>query len=376
MPFGGVTLSEKRKDHMIRRQYSFLTAAAIFGLLICAGCQSAVGAEPKRVLLLHPSSGANLLSAIKIQAELQRQSPERLEIYDASLITGRPIDEEIADRYGDYLRSTFADGRVDLAVVVGGAALRLYQRYRLQLFPSTPLLAIAEERRLPISNLPGNETTITTVINHAGVVNNILQVLPQTTNVAIVIGNSPIEQYWVEQMRNPFRPFESRLSFVWLNNVSFEEMLSRAATFPPRSAIFFALVLTDAANVARDEDDVFSALHGVANAPIFSYRDGYFGRGLVGGPLISMDERSRTAASAAVRILRGEPPSEIRIPPIGFSILKFDWREMQRWDISEARLSAGSEIFFRDPGVWEQYRAHILAICAALLTAQPRSSKT
>jgi hypothetical protein len=98
------------------------------------------------VLLLHPSSGANLLSAVKIHAELQRQSPERLEIYDASLITGRPIDQEIADRYGDYLRSTFPDGRVDLAVVVGGAALRLYQRYRLQLFPSTPLLAIAAMR--------------------------------------------------------------------------------------------------------------------------------------------------------------------------------------------------------------------------------------
>jgi hypothetical protein len=31
--------------HMIRRQYSFLTAAAIFGLLICVGCQGALAAE-------------------------------------------------------------------------------------------------------------------------------------------------------------------------------------------------------------------------------------------------------------------------------------------------------------------------------------------
>ena len=48
-----VSGSEKLNGHMIRRQYSFLTAAAIFGLLICVGCQAAVAAEPKRVMLLH-----------------------------------------------------------------------------------------------------------------------------------------------------------------------------------------------------------------------------------------------------------------------------------------------------------------------------------
>ena len=114
---------------------------------------------------------------MKIRAELERQSPEPLEIYDASLVAGRPVDEIVADRYGDYLRSIFPDQSLDLAVVVGGAALRLYERYRAQLFPSTPLLAIAEERRFPASNVLSNETTITTRIDFAGVIGNILQLL-------------------------------------------------------------------------------------------------------------------------------------------------------------------------------------------------------
>jgi hypothetical protein len=54
------------------------------------------------------------------------------------------------------------------------------------------LLAIAEERRFLASNYRGNETTITTRIDFAEVIRNILQLLPETTNVAIVIGNSPI----------------------------------------------------------------------------------------------------------------------------------------------------------------------------------------
>jgi C4-dicarboxylate-specific signal transduction histidine kinase len=40
---------------------------------------------------------------------------------------------------------------------------------------------------------------------------------------------------------------------------------------------------------------------------------------------------------------------------------------MQRWGISESRLPPGSEIFFRDPTAWDQYRSQILAICAVLL---------
>jgi C4-dicarboxylate-specific signal transduction histidine kinase len=45
----------------------------------------------------------------------------------------------------------------------------------------------------------------------------------------------------------------------------------------------------------------------------------------------------------------------------------FDWRELNRWNIPEARLPLGSEIRFREAGLWEQYRLQIVATCAAFL---------
>ena len=351
----------------IRRRSACSSATIISCLIACFASQVALAAEPKRVLLLHPSSGINLLAAINVRAELLRQSAEPLEIYDASVVTGRPADDIVSDRYGDYLDSLFPDKRLDLAVVVGGASLRLFQRHRMKLFPSTPLVAVAEVRRFPTSHLPANETAITTTIDHKGLIENILQVLPETDNVVVMIGNSSIEQYWVEQMRLEFQPFAGRVSFTWLNELSLEDMLNRVAVLPPRSAIYFAFMLTDATGTAHEEEVVFSKLRGVANAPIFSYSDGYFGSGIVGGPLMAMQERSRTAAGAALRILRGEAPNDINTPPIGFSTPKFDWREMQRWGISQARLPAGSEIQFRAPTAWEEYRWQIVAITAVIL---------
>ena len=80
-----------------------------------------------------------------------------------------------------------------------------------------------------------------------------------------------------------------------------------------------------------------------------------------------MLEASRKTAAVAVRILGGEKAGDIKIPPIGFATPKFDWREMQRWGISESRLPPGSEIHFRNPTAWEQYRVQILAIFAVIL---------
>jgi signal transduction histidine kinase len=198
-------------------------------------------------------------------------------------------------------------------------------------------------------------------------VENILKVLPSTTNIAVVIGNSPNEQYWLEQLRADLKPLETRVAFTWFNELSFEEMLQRAAVLPPNTAIFYPLLTVDAAGVPHEEGKAMARLRAVTNAPIFSYSDAFLGKGIVGGPLISISSVSREAAGAAVRILRGEAPSDIKMSPIRYTTPRFDWNELQRWNINESRLPPGSEVYFRVPGVWEQYRAEITAALAALL---------
>jgi signal transduction histidine kinase len=334
---------------------------------VCFACLAASAAEPKRVLLLYYSFGGNLVNATHFRAALERQSPELLDIYDAPLNTARPADEDVAARYADYLHALFPDQRLDLVVAVGASAVRLFQRYRPQHFPSTPMLAIAEGRRIPISDLTENDIVVATAIDLAGVIENILRVLPDTTNVAVVVGNSPNERFWLEQMRVAFQPFASRVSFTYFNDLSFDEMLKRAGKLPPRSAIFHLMLLTDATGTTYEDVKVLPRLHAVANAPIFSYYDINFGNGIVGGPLISVQDKSQVAASVALRILGGEASRDIKVQPIGFAAPKFDWREMQRWGISESRLPPGSEIYFRQPSAWQQYRGQILAIFAALL---------
>jgi C4-dicarboxylate-specific signal transduction histidine kinase len=93
------------------------------------------------------------------------------------------------------------------------------------------------------------------------------------------------------------------------------------------------------------------------------------GRGIVGGPLMQTQALGQQAAEVALRILKGEAPSGINPPSVLFGAPMYDWRELRRWGISEARLPPGSIVQFREPTVWEQYRWQII-LTAAVLVAQ------
>ena len=224
-----------------------------------------------------------------------------------------------------------------------------------------------EQRRIQRSRLTEFDTVVAISHDLPAIVENILQVLPDTKTVAVVNGNSTNEQFWLEEIRREFSPFADRVSFIWYNDRSFEDILKHAAALPPHSAIFWHLMSVDVAGVAHEGDIALQRLYAVANAPIFTYDGAYFGREIVGGPMHSVSNLGRLAANAAVRILAGEKAGDVKIPASKFATPIFDWRLMQRWGISESRLPPGSEIYFREPSVWEQYRLQIMAIIATLL---------
>ena len=144
-------------------------------------------------------------------------------------------------------------------------------------------------------------------------------------------------------------------------------MVKRAATLPPRSALFYASVRVDAAGIPNEQNRVLASLRESANAPIFSYLDSNFGQGIVGGPVLSTQELGRRAADVALRILNGERPGSIKTPPVGLGVPMYDWRELQRWNISEARLPPGSVVQFRERSTWERYRWQLIGFFIALL---------
>jgi signal transduction histidine kinase len=326
---------------------------------------SAIAAETKRVLLLH-SFGREFAPYDAVVAafrtELAKGSSEPVAVYDASLDAGEAPGSDDTQPLVELLRHRFAGSTPDVVVTIGPPAAAFYLKNRDQIFPGTPLVVAAlDERFVHKSVLRAGDSAVVVHQHLPRLVDNILQVLPDTQTVAVVVGDSPLERFWLAENRKELATFANRVRLEWLNDLSLEQMRQRVAALPPHSAVLYTLMITDAAGVPHERGAALASLAEVSAAPIFSLYESELGHGVVGGPYHSQRRFGALAAAAALRALSGQVPADPIVQLVGYETPVYDWRELERWRIDPKRLPAGSAIRFRPPSLWDEHRALILA---------------
>jgi signal transduction histidine kinase len=342
-------------------------------LLLLALCV-AFGAEatgPQRVLIVH-SFGRDFAPydtiAAVFRTELARRSSEPIVFVEANLDYRRAANDREQRAFLDYLRARFDDGPPDVVVTIGPPAARFYVRHRSELFPAVPaVFGALDARFLGQLTLSPNDAFVAGKVDLPRLVGNILQLLPDTETLAVVIGASETERFWRGELQREFAPFAGRVRFEWLDALSLAQMKERVAKLPPRSAILYGLLIVDAAGVPHERQDALANLYAAANAPIFGLYENELGKGVVGGPYSSQRTNGEHLAAATLRALSAPATAQPQIDVVGFEPPVYDWRELARWNIDRARLPSGAEIRFRPPSIWEQHRVAVVATSAALV---------
>lgn len=327
-------------------------------------------AEPRRVLIIH-SFGQEFAPfdtmSSTFRTELARQSSEPLEFYESSIETARFTAIGNDGPLLAYLQTLFADRRLDLIVTIAEPATHFAIRHRPELFPQTPLLALVDHRQSDLVLATTNATIIPVHVRIPVLVENILEVLPDTTNVLMVLGASPFEQYWNDLCRREFAPFTNRIHFTYLSEQTLEQIGVRASELPPNSAVLYGMLAVDGAGVPYEQERALKSLYRQANAPLFGTFQSQLGHGIVGGRLISLEASGRLAAQTGLRLLQGEPPHTIRLRSSETVKLAYDWRELRRWNINPDRLPPDSDVRYRMPTFWEEYKWQLIGIHALCL---------
>ncbi len=342
-----------------------LVAAGLLLLLTLAAlCASA--ASPKRVLILNPF-GRDVAPFSAVASTFRSTLVEELgapvNFYEVPLDLERFPESEGESSLASFLAGRLKKQPIDLVVPIGAAGVQFAARYRDRLFPNTPILAVAAAPQLiPPGFLKTNATLVTQNINLRGMIDDMLQLKPETTNIVVVLGNSALERFWINQCRQEFQTFTNRVGFMWLNDLPLGQILERCADLPPHSFILNPLFVVDVEGVPNENEALLRSLHGIANAPLYAYFQSEFGLGPIGGRLFQDTKIGEQSARTAIRILHGESPEDIPPQVLQAPAPVFDWRELQRWQISDGRLPAGSSIRFRVPTFWEQYRWRVVGV--------------
>jgi signal transduction histidine kinase len=365
------------RSHSRRRPATWIAgicsaAGIVYCLLTFIQRPGALAAEPhpRSVLVIDQFETASAGSAAVLssfRSALRNNSYPPISIYIENLDVGRFQGSRYADALQAYFREKYRDKPIGSLLAVGSAALDLVLRLRSQLWPEAPVIFTAVDSGIGEQlTLPARVTGTTLSARLSDSVAIARAIVPGLKRVAIV-GDPPERQFIRRQILEQLATLAAELEVIDLTRLTMRELRQRVASLPSESAIVYVGLTRDAEDVAYTSYEALAELAQAANRPIVIAAESNLGTGAVGGIVASFTLIGREAAGLVRRILDGEDPD--KIPVSNSNVMKpiFDWRQLQRWNVSEDRLPPGSEVRFREPTAWERHWAAILAISAIVL---------
>ena len=321
---------------------------------------------PKRVLALYwynKDYPGNVIFDRSFQAALESAPAGSVEYYPEYLDTKRFPGENQSQLLHEYLRQKYADRTIDVAVAVTDVALDFLLKYRDSLFPQTPIVFGAVRR--PTTNEltagPGL-TGVTHVDTHRKTLDLALRLHPGTERVFIISGTLERDKRFETRAREELQGYESRVGITYLTDLPLDELIVKLKSLPQRSIVLY--VWQQAQNEqgkVLESIEVLGLIAPSAPVPIYGMSSHNLGSGIVGGYLSITEARVTRIAEIALRVANGERAQDIPVESAP-AVPMFDWRELQRWGISEDRLPPGSIVRFKEPTFWEQYKWHIIGV--------------
>ena len=258
----------------------------------------------------------------------------------------------------------YADRLFGVVIFQGAAALDFVLRSRGELWPGAPVVfAGVDEVTGKRSNYPSD---VTGTLYHLPFHNSATAaraLVPNLKRIALV-GNPWDHQAVRRHYKEEIPAFSSELEFIDLLGLPMAESRERVASLPSDTAIIYTSVTFDGAGTTYAPHEGLAAFADAARRPIIIDVVGHGGTaGFVATPALA----GQAAAQLAMRILTRENASNIPITRSDFTRPVSDWRQLQRFGISESRLPPRSEIRFQPLSLWDQYRWHTIVILSALL---------
>jgi signal transduction histidine kinase len=331
---------------------------------------SAVAAPlPRAVLIINesdPSSGAPTTFSITLRETLADVTPH-VAVYGETLDLSRFAGPKQEAILRTYLQEKYSDVRFGVIAAVGLSAFELVRRWRAELWPGVPVVfAAIDEMSAAKLKLDSDTTGLIMHRTIKSMMSAARLLVPDLKGVA-VLGGSLERDAYRRQYPQELPALAAEIEVTNLTGLPLAEQARRAAALPDNTAILYTGLFIDNAGTLYSSADSLAAIAKVANRPIVIDVEVLVGLGATGGYALNNVSYGKEVAALVRRILDGAPVGALPVAVSEFTKPVFDWRQLQRWGIDESTLPEGSEIRFRPPTAWEQYRWQIMLIAAVLL---------
>jgi signal transduction histidine kinase len=337
---------------------------------LCPAVCLAADPLPRSVLIITQStsvSGGAVAMLDAFASALNVNSPSRVAVYLEHLDLNRFPSPPHRQLMRNYLQEKYRETPIGVVIVDGPVALDFVLSWRGVMWSEVPVVfSGVDKATVDQLTLPPD---VTGFISHRALrdmVNTARLLVPGLKRV-VLVGDPPERDAYRQKYREEIGILATEVEFVDLTGLPVPDVKERVAALTNDAAVLYTAIFIDGAGVVYTPQNALRTIAEVSSRPIVTDAESQLGYGAVGGFVVSLTSAAREAAGLAVRILDGESASEIPVVTININKPIFDWRELKRWNIAERTLPPGSEVRFRNPTAWEQYRLQMLLICAVFL---------
>ena len=363
--------STHRRVQAVRCKWFAIPAILCFSSLLTALMAASETPPRKNLLILnevgiaHPASA---LVTLRLLSQLSVNPDYQVEVYVESLDSTSVVGEASQRETETQLVQKYQNRKIDVVVVMGPAAIKFLFRVSGTFLPDVPVIFCgSSEEQAGHPKLDARFTGSWMKLEPAKTLDAALRLSPEIRNVVIVGGSSTFDKGIEAITKASLSSYPAKLNFTYLTDLDMSTLLERLRHLPSRTIVLYTSFFRDAAgNQFVNATTALPLVSEAANAPVFGMSDTYLGRGTVGGYVISFAEQGKIAASLVLDILGGKKAEDIRIQTSP-SVYMFDWRQMQRWKLSEGKLPAGSIVLFQEPTLWQRAKWILLTGLVVIL---------
>ncbi len=357
--------------------WAAVSCLAILSAVVVAPATPAADA-PHRVLIVYDAD-STLAAAIEIarglRIGLNEHDPTGYEIYTEFLDSARFPDAASLDRMARHIQEKYRDRRPDAVVAAGPGAFALLMGRRDEIVPGVPLyFGAVMEKSLAGRELPPDVKGIISRFDLRQTLAFARSVQPTARTAVIVTGSSPVDQAWQDSARAALGDRHDGFEVSYLSGLSLEGFADALGRLPATTAVVILSVYEDADGRQFVPRESAAVLAKASAVPTYTVYDTYIGSGVLGGYVSGFHDVGELLGTLVRRDLAGgEGGAQVAVQrtyPVA------DWRALERYGIGESLLPPTTEVQFRPPSLWNDYRTEILVTrwCWCSPPRSPRSS--
>jgi PAS domain S-box-containing protein len=343
---------------------------SLCAVLVVACLSSAPAtAAPKSVLTIYSQAreSANIAAYDEgLYKSLRAAAGGDVSYYAEFMDSTRFSGESHVQAVRDYLSHKYAGRQIDALVLVGKMAADAIAGGGGPVFPNVPVLFYTLDEFA--STVPSGAVRLVGSFgpDQRQTLELALSLHPGTRRVYVVVQTPAEGPPYSANIQREFAPIEKRIPIEYLSEMPTPEVIAALKRAPADSIVMFVRQNRNLAGLPADPRDVLKLLTESVRLPIYGGFDTYLGFGVLGGYLYSSERNGAVAGTLAWRLANGErvdtaPENNAKTVPV------FDARQLQRWNIRDSQLPAGSIVRFREPSFWARYQRYGIAALTIFL---------